>query len=266
MIAVFCVCLVTVFLGILFWREVDGANRRANQKIRGNPAQRADASGGPVYQAGPSGTIVPINLAVGAGQNPGAGKGLSAAHASYPQHVASLNLSNNNAFLRAISRQHQNAIVGTAISIGLDDREPRHPVENIGIVLGEVEAFRAWRVFDGLLVSMAIDFVWMPGEPMTANEVTDYGSSGVHGFKTHKQAAAYAFQYANGREYVIGRVKLWGQIIEHETGYRAEFAKPIELINQCHGFTPLHMLVRAPWTIEAIAARYNINWRAGEIL
>lgn len=104
---------------------------------------------------------------------------------------------------------------------------PKPVVENVGIVLGEIEGFRAWRIFNGCLVSLCVDDVWLPGEPMTATEVNEDNTNGAHAFKTLIQAIKYAGPH---EPFAVGRVKLWGQIIEHELGYRAEFSKPIEIL------------------------------------
>ena len=107
----------------------------------------------------------------------------------------------------------------------------RKPVENGGIVLGEVEAFRAWRVYGGLLASLTAERIWLPGEPMDGAGVDTDNCKGVYAFKTAIQALEYAHQFAG--QFAIGRVKMWGTIIEHETGYRAAFARPIEIL-LCH--------------------------------
>lgn len=141
---------------------------------------------------------------------------------------------------------------------------PSKPVvENCGIVLGEIEAFRAWRVFNGLLVSMAVDDVWLPGEPMKATDVDVYNMHGAHAFKTLRQARNYMkdqdqhitlFLRDVRAHFAIGRVKLWGTIVEHETGYRAEFAKPIEIIS-CQW----RKLDGSMGTPSEIAARYGVK-------
>lgn len=104
---------------------------------------------------------------------------------------------------------------------------PKPVVENCGIVLGEIEGFRAWRIFNGCLVSLCVDDVWLPGEPMTATDVNEDNTNGAHAFKTLTQAINYAGPH---EPFAVGRVKLWGQIIEHAFGYRAEFSKPIEIL------------------------------------
>lgn len=98
-------------------------------------------------------------------------------------------------------------------------------VERAGIVLGEVLAYRCWQLAGDFILSLN-GAVWIPGEPMIGVNVDIENSNGVHAFKDIDDAR----KYSTDREMVIGVVKLWGTIIEHETGYRAEFAKPIEFI------------------------------------
>lgn len=100
-------------------------------------------------------------------------------------------------------------------------------VENSGVVLGEIEAFRCWQVAGDFLLSMN-GFVWLPGEPMTGENVGVDNTNGVHAFK----AIDGARYFSQGCEYptAIGRVWLWGDIIEHEEGYRAQYAKPLEIL------------------------------------
>lgn len=86
------------------------------------------------------------------------------------------------------------------------------------IKAGELVAWRAWRVDSrtGMLTSMNMDDTWHPGVPMQGKPSD--GSSGVHAWKTRMQAEAYAYGFA-----VIGEIELWGEVIEHEYGYRAEY-------------------------------------------
>ena len=43
-----------------------------------------------------------------------------------------------------------------------------------------------------------------------------------------------------GVRYIVGAVHLWGRIIEHETGYRAQYARPLALMdwNKISGLLP----------------------------
>ncbi len=96
---------------------------------------------------------------------------------------------------------------------------------------------------------MAADAVWMPGRPMVGDvdkgHEVDTGyhllwqkiivDGGVHAWKDFQDAVTYATQYLtyyrrddgeiHKREIVIGKVALWGNVVEHEKGYRADKAK-----------------------------------------
>jgi hypothetical protein len=236
----------TVILVLNAWSEIDGDNRRTNQKVRGDSNQRTHA-GGAVYTAGPSGTIIAQGTSV-TGQSAGKG-GLAA----IPYQT--LTIAQQQAIMSHIARQFS---MNQSQQLAVYQNSPSllpPVVENAGIVLGEIEGYRAWRIFNGLLVSMAVDDVWLPGEPMTATNVREDNASGAHAFKTYQQAVDYVHPYEN---WAIGRVKLWGQIIEHEIGYRGEFSKPIEIIT-CQW----RKLDGSHGTAEEIARRYRINWRVG---
>src|SRR5271166_4927985 len=120
------------------------------------------------------------------------------------------------------------------------------------IKAGEVIAYRCWRLKGDYLHSMAIDkYRWEPGgiatlltpeqsvEMCTALslcekdvDLTDFGAAGLHGYKAEDEACQYGFDWVEGiyhlcgapEEIVFGTVALWGDLIEHERGYRAEFA------------------------------------------
>lgn len=49
---------------------------------------------------------------------------------------------------------------------------------------------------------------------------------GIHAFKTEEQALLHKLT-AGGE--AVGQVSLWGHVVEHEEGYRAEFAYPYSL-------------------------------------
>lgn len=97
----------------------------------------------------------------------------------------------------------------------------RPTVEDAGIRAGEIIAYRAWKLIDGILHSMAADFAWVPGEIASG----DPGSGlGVHAFKSLGDAVGqYGWAASNSQPVIFGTVALWGTVIEHEKGYRAEF-------------------------------------------
>lgn len=116
---------------------------------------------------------------------------------------------------------------------GANAWSPPEPVEHAGIELGEVIAWRCWQLCrdTGLLTSMSASNIWMPGEPLKADvDDSGHGTMGVHAYKLAADAMS---DYGRGgrmaRPCVVGRVMLWGEIVEHENGYRAEFGLPLSL-------------------------------------
>jgi hypothetical protein len=115
----------------------------------------------------------------------------------------------------------QQALAQQAYQSGFYTSPEPEPIEDAGISAGEIIGHRAWRVRDdGLLQSMAVSTVWAPNEVMEGKP-SDYNGMGVHAFKT---ASAALTEYW-GYEIAIGTVLLWGEVIEHELGYRAQFGK-----------------------------------------
>ncbi len=118
--------------------------------------------------------------------------------------------------------------------------------EDAGIVAGEVEAFRCWKLGqDGLLRSVVMDdFVWQPGEIVEGDV---QAGDGIHGFKSIILAAKYA-----GSEdgYVTGTIWMWGEVHEHMRGYRASKAS-IRSIDDS-----------AFYDAPALRKRYGLNKRA----
>lgn len=105
--------------------------------------------------------------------------------------------------------------------------DPGRTLEGTGIRAGEIIGWRVWWVVHGtsLLRSTYTNALWEPdgimrGRPHPYRTVEP---TGVHCWKDKDTAIDYATQEI-GRA-VIGTVKIWGEVIEFEKGYRAEFAK-----------------------------------------
>lgn len=118
-----------------------------------------------------------------------------------------------------------------------------------------IEAWRVWRV--GMredrvvLLSLFAGTVWEPGVPLSAEctqghrprwrpwriEPNDHGAPdldcrcGIYGVSSVAAARAYLESPALlcRDERVIGRVALWGSVVEGQRGWRGEAAYPIEL-------------------------------------
>lgn len=102
----------------------------------------------------------------------------------------------------------------------------RRPVPYAGIRAGEIIAPRFWELntAHGYLCSMAASYDWLPGA-QACEYLNDY-IGGFYAFKDERHAIS---EYGTGamiydRINVLGKVALWGVVIEHEWGWRGEFA------------------------------------------
>ena len=99
-----------------------------------------------------------------------------------------------------------------------------------GLRVGEIIAYRAWRVTrtaDDLLHSVAMrDYVWYPDRLASG----DVRSHGIYSFR-HVIRSTDDYGYDKGAiaPFLFGKVKIWGEIVEHEAGYRSQFARIVSL-------------------------------------
>lgn len=98
----------------------------------------------------------------------------------------------------------------------------RYEFEDAGIKAGEIVAYRAWRLRNGLLYSVFQgDFCWEPGKIIEGNPAD---GNGIHAFKSILLLSRYGSSYASFDTIVTGTIDLWGDVYEHERGYRASKA------------------------------------------
>jgi hypothetical protein len=135
------------------------------------------------------------------------------ANGRYRQSVAQAQSSANN--LSYLSNLGASALAQANVAIP----EPEPAIEDAGIRAGEIIGYRAWELIEGQLHSMYANYIWRPGVIERAHEINGGWGTGLHAFKTLKQAQK-DYCYAN----VFGEVALWGEVYEHERGWRAEFA------------------------------------------
>jgi len=70
------------------------------------------------------------------------------------------------------------------------------------------------------------DYVWHPDEPASC----DVRTHGIYSFrKVIKSPVDYGYDAAVRGPILFGKIKIWGEIVEHEAGYRSEFAKIVSL-------------------------------------
>lgn len=111
----------------------------------------------------------------------------------------------------------------------------QQPLPRGDMILADIIGWRIWRVTgSAYLRSLTAKTIWFPGEPMEAAEVADHGAGkdGVHVFKERagavKELSLY-LDHVKGASYALGSVLLWGDVVEHERGYRAERAKIVSI-------------------------------------
>lgn len=99
-------------------------------------------------------------------------------------------------------------------------------VEDAGVRVGAITAYRLWSAEGHRLFSVTMrERMWRPGAAMTGDPSKTY--EGVYAFRDLR-AAVENLEFKRAPT-AVGAVKLWGQIVEHEHGYRAENAKIVEL-------------------------------------
>jgi hypothetical protein len=90
--------------------------------------------------------------------------------------------------------------------------------------------WRGWRLLPdrhlGSAIQMGVKWPWRkPLQVDDPNWHMDPGTNGIHAYKFRKQVLPTC-EYSTD---VVGEVWLWGRVIEHTEGYRAEFAYPKKL-------------------------------------
>lgn len=155
----------------------------------------------------------------------------------------------------------------------LDDMVEKPPLKREGIVAGEIVGYRCWRVEKGLLRSVYQTDQWTPGQVLEGRELGDWDSRGIHAWKSSgsKEYHDYIRSYLNQEgdfvfrtmmrgtdvearpAMVTGTVFLWGDVVEHERGYRAEYAR----VRSLDWLYPdAGMMGREQETLDALRLKY----------
>lgn len=107
--------------------------------------------------------------------------------------------------------------------------------------LGFVEGWRIWRVSPtGQLQSLFYTAdAWVPLEASSANCARPKSTHkapfetcacGVYALRSLTQLDVWKTALSSSTHVVVGKVALWGKIIEHEHGFRSQFAYPAALL------------------------------------
>jgi len=122
--------------------------------------------------------------------------------------------------------------------MSIDDNELAWRLKHEGVRAGEIVAYRTWRVLvnpggwfrrssDDRLHSVYMrDYVWHPDEPASG----DVRTHGIYSFRrVIRSNEDYGYVKLGDGPLLFGKVKIWGEIVEHEAGYRSEFGKIVSL-------------------------------------
>ncbi len=156
-----------------------------------------------------------------------------------------LSQSNSTAYIGAIAAQqaiYANALQALgAVPLGYapNPTPPAKPIENAGI--------------------SAAEKFWATNEPMHGNVNSTGGmyGLGIHAFKSQSSVLeSYAGIASRWMPILIGTVALWGEVIEHERGYRAEYGK----------IASLYHVIGVGWwrerrILKRLRWRYKLNGR-----
>lgn len=124
-----------------------------------------------------------------------------------------------------------------------------YAIKDAGIRAGEIIGYRAWMLTkDYRLRSMFHDdYIWTPGGTERSEVVDGVYGAGLHAFKSLAQAHKQYDCYGVAGTVIFGTVDLWGEVIEHEGGYRAEYAavhSVIESFNLNRSYPPIIPILR----------------------
>ena len=146
-----------------------------------------------------------------------------------------------------------------------------------GRSFGHVIGWRVWRLpapdelpdFDGLLVSVVIRRSCWPvrrakASPQPPTARGSGANCGIYAFRTILGALSYAEQALSdwaGQPLILGEVALWGRVVEHEHGFRAEFAYPYSFRALLYTRNPQSRVVE-PAAVQQVLDRYRVRGAA----
>ena len=127
---------------------------------------------------------------------------------------------------------------------------------NPRIRAGEIIGWRIWGLCNGLLHSMFVSHLWRPGvlERAVCND-SGPANLGYHAFKHRERAEREASRHIYDSLAIVGSVAMWGEVIEHEYGWRSEYAvvrSVIKIIGDAD-------LLRKQWLLLELREKYRVT-------
>lgn len=164
------------------------------------------------------------------------------------------------------------------LNAGDFESAPKPPLRRDAIIAGEIIGYRCWRIENNLLSSVYQSDIWLPRQVLEGREIGEWNSRGIHAWKDKgsKEYHDYIRGYLNP-EYdpytrmmiygnlsteqdkpamLTGTVFLWGDVVEHERGYRAEFAR----VRSLDWLYPdAEMMGREQEVLDELRQRYGVE-------
>jgi hypothetical protein len=129
---------------------------------------------------------------------------------------------------------------------------------------GEIIGWRVWNLCNGLLSSVFVAYTWHPGVfERSSSKRCGYHNPGYHAFRDKEQAERQVSTFAayKGWPCVIGSVAMWGEVIEHQHGWRSEYAA-VRSITKITGDIPFW---RKNWLLLELRQKYGCRAVATEL-
>jgi hypothetical protein len=144
-----------------------------------------------------------------------------------------------------------------------------------------IVAWRIWRVRGGGLCAVVWGTPWLPRKRFEARcdgrpspYWQPYGDRaahhapesacecGIYAFKARVDAELLAREKVDHDVIAVGRVSLWGHVLETEHGYRAEFAYPYDLV-LLGGTDELARRIRSAYAVDVECADAAVQLHGG---
>jgi hypothetical protein len=144
------------------------------------------------------------------------------------------------------------------------------------LYLEPIRGWRVWKVADGRLYSTVFGTLWpdrarlearcglggrsSPGGLRGVHEAPSRGCDcGIYALKSRADALFLAHQIAQPALVAVGRVSLWGHVVETERGYRAQYAYIYD-VTLLGGTDAQAKEIRNRYAVDALAESSIDRW------
>lgn len=118
----------------------------------------------------------------------------------------------------------------THVLVGHIPTPPHQPtlLKSEAMIAGEIIGWRGWNIKgNAQLASVTSGDIWDSSVPMEGDPASGYG---IHAYKDSGGPLHDGYIGTSTGMWVLGEVALWGDVIEHEFGFRSQFARVHSLV------------------------------------